>query len=169
MRCSWPLYIWPSNKIYLDGEDITDLDITERSKKGIGFAFQQPPRFKGIKVRELLEISCGEKKVDTCDLLINVGLYANDYLDREVDSSHDGIHEFRVRKGARIKYVEKHFGEEEGTGKRILNPKTVLDVEEGAEGSRQHPEGYTGGAEQIQPDIPPQHVRPYEMHRTHTV
>jgi Fe-S cluster assembly scaffold protein SufB len=51
----------------------------------------------------------------------------------EADSSHDGIHEFRVRKGAKIKYVEKHFGEGEGSGKRILNPKTVLDIEEGAE------------------------------------
>jgi Fe-S cluster assembly ATP-binding protein len=84
------IYKATSGKIYLDGEDITDLDITERSKKDIGFAFQQPPRFKGIKVRELLEISCGEKKVDTCDLLINVGLCANDYLDREVDSSLSG-------------------------------------------------------------------------------
>ena len=84
------IYKATSGKIYLDGEDITDLDITEKSKKNIGFAFQQPARFKGIKVRELLEISCGGNKVDTCDLLINVGLCANDYLDREVDSSLSG-------------------------------------------------------------------------------
>jgi len=51
----------------------------------------------------------------------------------ESDSSHDGIHQFYVRKGAKIKYVEKHFGEGEGTGKRILNPKTILDIEEGAQ------------------------------------
>lgn len=49
------------------------------------------------------------------------------------DSSHDGIHQFYVRKGAKVKYVEKHFGEGEGTGKRILNPKTILDIEEGAQ------------------------------------
>jgi len=47
------------------------------------------------------------------------------------DSQHDGIHEFHVRKGSKIRYVEKHFGEGEGTGKRILNPRTVIDIEEG--------------------------------------
>ncbi len=47
------------------------------------------------------------------------------------DSQHDGIHEFFIRKGARVKYVEKHFGEGDGSGKRILNPKTIIEVEEG--------------------------------------
>jgi len=84
------IYKATSGKIFLDGEDITDMDLTERANRRIGFAFQHPPRFKGIKVRELLEISCGEKKVDPCDLLVNVGLCANDYLDRDVDSSLSG-------------------------------------------------------------------------------
>jgi Fe-S cluster assembly ATP-binding protein len=84
------IYKATSGRVILDGVDITDMDITERAKNNIGFAFQHPPRFKGINVRELLEISCGGNKIDPCDLLINVGLCANDYLDREVDSSLSG-------------------------------------------------------------------------------
>jgi len=84
------IYMATSGKILLDGEDITEMDITSRAKMGIGFAFQHPPRFKGIKVRELLNISCGNKTADSCDLLLNVGLCANDYMDREVDSSLSG-------------------------------------------------------------------------------
>jgi len=84
------IYKVSSGKIILDGEDITNLDITDRAKKKIGFAFQQPPRFKGIKVRELLDIASGNRKIDPCELLLNVGLCANDYLEREVDSSLSG-------------------------------------------------------------------------------
>lgn len=84
------IYMPTSGKIILDGEDITNMDITTRAKKGIGFAFQSPPRFKGIKVKDFLEISCGRKNFDPCDLLLNVGLCAHDYLDRDVDSSLSG-------------------------------------------------------------------------------
>ena len=84
------IYKETSRQMILDGVDITKLDITERAKKYIGFAFQQPPRFKGIKVKELLKIASGNKKTDPCDLLINVGLCANDYMERDIDTSLSG-------------------------------------------------------------------------------
>ena len=81
-----------SGSIILDGEDITSLDITERANKGISYAFQQPVRFKGITVRDLLELAAGkkieEKKI--CSLLGKVGLCTRDYIDREVNSSLSG-------------------------------------------------------------------------------
>ena len=78
-----------SGKILLDGQEITHLSITERARLGVGYAFQSPPRFKGIKVRDLLNMaaSYNPEKVNICDLLYNVGLCAQDYLDRDVDSS----------------------------------------------------------------------------------
>jgi Fe-S cluster assembly ATP-binding protein len=81
-----------SGQILLDGEDITDLDVTERAKKGISFAFQQPVRFKGITVRKLIEIAAGgsldEKQL--CNILSRVGLCVKDYLDREVNATLSG-------------------------------------------------------------------------------
>ena len=81
-----------SGKIFLDGEDITDLDITERAKRGISFAFQQPVRFKGITVRDILELSAGKElnQAELCDLLGKVGLCTRDYLDREVNAALSG-------------------------------------------------------------------------------
>ena len=80
-----------SGRILLDGVDITHKEIFERARMGIGYAFQQPARFKGIKVRELLEIAGGKKaSVDTCDYLYDVGLCAQDYLDREINASFSG-------------------------------------------------------------------------------
>ena len=81
-----------SGRILLDGEDITALDITERAKIGISFAFQQPVRFKGITVRRLLELSFGEKVSEArlCDTLSATGLCAREYLDREVDATLSG-------------------------------------------------------------------------------
>ena len=73
-----------SGKIYLDGTDITALDITERAKLGIGFAFQQPIRFKGLTVKDLIEVSAGGK-VDiatACNYLSDVGLCAREYINR---------------------------------------------------------------------------------------
>ena len=78
-----------SGQIILDGKDITDMEISERAKLGIGYAFQTPPRFKGIKVSDLLTLP-GSKKMNPCELLIDVGLCAQDYLDREIDSSLSG-------------------------------------------------------------------------------
>ena len=81
-----------SGKIFLDGEDITDLDITERAKRGISFAFQQPVRFKGITVRDILELSAGKElnQAELCDLLGKVGLCTRDYIDREVNAALSG-------------------------------------------------------------------------------
>ncbi|MGP1587570.1 MAG: ABC transporter ATP-binding protein [Treponemataceae bacterium] len=79
-------------RIFLDDEDITKLDVTERAKKGISFAFQQPVRFKGITVRDLLQTASPDKLDDTqlSNLLHKVGLCAKDYLDREVDAALSG-------------------------------------------------------------------------------
>ena len=81
-----------SGRIYLDGEDITELSITERAHKGISYAFQQPVRFKGLTVRDLINIAAGKKlKVsDACSYLSEVGMCARDYIDREVNASLSG-------------------------------------------------------------------------------
>ena len=78
--------------IILEGEDITELDITKRAKKGISFAFQQPVRFKGITVRDLLALAAGRElnQAELCDLLGKVGLCTRDYIDREVNASLSG-------------------------------------------------------------------------------
>ena len=79
-------------QILLDGEDITALNVTERAKRGIAFGFQQPPRFKGLKVRDLLNVASGRtlSHDDACAYLTKVGLCARDYLDRDVDTSLSG-------------------------------------------------------------------------------
>ncbi len=81
-----------AGKIYLDGEDITDLNVTERAKKGISFAFQQPVRFKGITVQQLLETAAHRDMTheELCTALQKVGLCANDYLRRDVDATLSG-------------------------------------------------------------------------------
>lgn len=81
-----------SGKILLDGVDITDKSITERANMGISFAFQQPVRFKGVTVRDLINLSAG-KSLNTgeaCQYLSEVGLCAKDYIDREVNASLSG-------------------------------------------------------------------------------
>ena len=80
-------------QILFNGEDITGLSITERARRGISYGFQQPPRFKGITVHDLLLLAAGEEKLSKdrcCAYLTKVGLCANDYLDREVDVSLSG-------------------------------------------------------------------------------
>ena len=80
-------------QILYNGEDITGLSITERARRGISYGFQQPPRFKGITVHDLLLLAAGEEKLSKdrcCAYLTKVGLCANDYLDREVDVSLSG-------------------------------------------------------------------------------
>ena len=79
-------------RIYLDGEDITDLSVTERAKKGVSYAFQQPVRFKGITVRDLITMAAGKplKVSDACAYLSEVGMCARDYIDREVNASLSG-------------------------------------------------------------------------------
>ena len=81
-----------SGKILLDGKDISKLSINERAKKGISFAFQQPVRFKGITVFDLIKISSGKdiNKAQACQVLSKVGLCAKEYVDREINSSLSG-------------------------------------------------------------------------------
>ena len=86
------LYTPTSGQILLDGVDITNLSITERAKSGISFAFQQPVRFKGITVKELISIASGKNisVAEACSYLSEVGLCAKDYVNREVDGSLSG-------------------------------------------------------------------------------
>ena len=81
-----------AGQIILDGEDITGYDIDHRAKAGLGFAFQQPPRFKGMTVKHLIQLSSGGELSEdaSCQLLSNVGLCAREYLERQVDSSLSG-------------------------------------------------------------------------------
>ena len=81
-----------SGKILYNGQDITEMSITDRAKLGISFAFQQPVRFKGIKVLDLLIIAAGKHLTfsEACEYLSEVGLCARDYINREVDASLSG-------------------------------------------------------------------------------
>lgn len=81
-----------SGQILLEGEDISELSIDERAKRKIGYAFQQPPRFKGMHVRKLLSLAHGEEldEEKCCSYLTDVGLCSKDYLNRDVDASLSG-------------------------------------------------------------------------------
>ena len=86
------IYQPTSGKILLDGQDITNLSITERAKSGISFAFQQPVRFKGITVKDLISLAAGSNITiaQACQYLSEVGLCAKNYINREVDGSLSG-------------------------------------------------------------------------------
>ncbi len=79
-------------RIFLDGEDITGLSITERARKGISYAFQQPVRFKGLQVKDLLSLAAGKDTsvAAACEMLSEVGLCARDYVNRELNDSLSG-------------------------------------------------------------------------------
>ncbi len=81
-----------SGRILFDGQDVTDMSLTDRAKLGISFALQQPVRFKGIRVHDLLRLASGKELSisDACDYLSEVGLCARDYIDREINSSLSG-------------------------------------------------------------------------------
>lgn len=105
------LYEPSEGEIILDGENITKWDITQRAKGGIAYAFQQPVRFKGLTVRDLLEMSAETtlKEEKICSLLGEVGLCAREYMDREADASLSGGESKRIeiatvlaRKGAKM-------------------------------------------------------------------
>lgn len=112
-----------SGRILWNGEDVTGLNITERAKKGISYGFQQPPRFKGIKVRDLLSIASGKRilpKTEACNYLTQVGLCANDYLDRDVDTS---------LSGGEVKRIEIATILARGSGLMILDePEAGIDL-----------------------------------------
>ncbi|MDE7157674.1 MAG: ATP-binding cassette domain-containing protein [Lachnospiraceae bacterium] len=86
------IYRPTSGRLFFDGTDITDMSITERAKMGISFAFQQPVRFKGIKVKDLIKLAAGDaiSVKGACEYLSEVGLCARDYINRDVDGSLSG-------------------------------------------------------------------------------
>ena len=79
-------------RILWNGEDITDLSVTERARRGVSYGFQQPPRFKGMTVYDLLKTASGQEmsRIECCDYLTKVGLCARDYVDRDMDASLSG-------------------------------------------------------------------------------
>ena len=87
-----------SGEILLDGENITDWDITKRAKNGIAYAFQQPVRFKGVTVRDLLNLAAERtlSEREICSVLGEVGLCARDYIERDVDASLSGGESKRI-------------------------------------------------------------------------
>ena len=86
------IYPVTEGKILFDGVDITNMSITDRAKLGISFAFQQPVRFKGLTVRDLITLAAGKEisVSDACTYLSEVGLCARDYIDREINASLSG-------------------------------------------------------------------------------
>ena len=112
-----------AGQILWNGEDVTALDITERAKRGISYGFQQPPRFKGIKVGDLLSIASGKKllkRAEACTYLTQVGLCAADYIDREVDAS---------LSGGEVKRIEIATILARGAGLMILDePEAGIDL-----------------------------------------
>ncbi len=84
------IYQVQEGDIFLEEEKITSLSITERAKRGIGYAFQTPARFKGLKVEDLLKLAAKDNPVNLYELLYDVGLCAQDYLHRDIDSTISG-------------------------------------------------------------------------------
>jgi Fe-S cluster assembly ATP-binding protein len=86
------IYQPTGGQILFDGEDITNMSITDRAKKGISFAFQQPVRFKGLTVKDLITLAAGKpiSVAEACNYLAEVGLCARDYINREVNASLSG-------------------------------------------------------------------------------
>ena len=112
-----------SGRIYFDGEDITELPVSERANKGISFAFQQPVRFKGLKVRDLLELAGGQEKDSfshACEVLSEVGLCARDYIDRELDD---------ILSGGEMKRIEIAMAAARGTKLTLFDePEAGIDL-----------------------------------------
>lgn len=92
MKCIMGIIPVTSGEIYFDGVNITDMTITDRAKLGIGYAFQTPVRFKGLKVRDLLSTAqkTNSQLMEVCNYLSKVGLCARDYIDRDLDDSLSG-------------------------------------------------------------------------------
>ena len=136
-----------SGQILLDGEDITGLNITERARKGISFAFQQPVHFKGLTVKDLITIAAGKEMSvnEICDILSEVGLCAREYIDREINGSLSGGELKRIEiamitaRGTEagidlwsfnslIKVFEKMRDEINGTILIISHQERILDI-----------------------------------------
>ncbi len=111
-----------AGQIFLDGEDITDLSVTERANRGISYAFQQPVRFKGLRVKDLLALASGRGSGlnDSCEILSEVGLCARDYMDRELNDS---------LSGGEMKRIEIAMILARGTGLGVFDePEAGIDL-----------------------------------------
>lgn len=111
-----------AGQIFLDGEDITDLSVTERANRGISYAFQQPVRFKGLRVKDLLALASGRGSGlnDSCEILSEVGLCARNYMDRELNDS---------LSGGEMKRIEIAMILARGTGLSVFDePEAGIDL-----------------------------------------
>lgn len=111
-----------AGRIFLDGEDITELSITERANRDISYAFQQPVRFKGLRVKDLLALASGRDSGlnDSCEILSEVGLCARDYMDRELNDS---------LSGGEMKRIEIAMILARGTGLSVFDePEAGIDL-----------------------------------------
>ena len=134
-----------SGQILLDGEDITDLDITSRARHGISYAFQQPVHFKGLTVKDLITIAAGKELSvsEICDILSEVGLCAREYIDREINASLSGGELKRIELSifdepeagidlwsfnSLIRVFEKMRDEIQGTILIISHQERILDI-----------------------------------------
>ncbi len=109
-------------RIFMDGVDITDMSITDRAKAGISFAFQQPVRFKGITVKDLISLAAGKSTTvsEACTYLSEVGLCAKDYVNREVDAS---------LSGGELKRIEIAMANARGTRLSVFDePEAGIDL-----------------------------------------
>lgn len=109
-------------RIYFNGEDVTDMSVTERARAGISFAFQQPVRFKGLTVHKLMSLAAGKQTsvADACAYLSEVGLCAKDYINREVNGS---------LSGGELKRIEIAMINARGTALSIFDePEAGIDL-----------------------------------------
>ncbi len=127
-----------SGRIYLDDTDITDLDVTQRATLGVSFAFQQPVRFKGITVRQLIEIASNGKlsEMELCEILGKVGLCAKNYLDREVNSTLSGGEIKRIEIATVLaRHTKLTVFDEPEAGIDLWSFKSLIQVFEGLHSS----------------------------------
>ncbi len=111
-----------SGKIFLDGEDITGLSVTDRAKRGISYAFQKPVCFKGLTVKDLISLAAGKSisMTEVCDILSEVGLCARDYVNREMNDS---------LSGGELKRIEIAMVKARGTKLSIFDePEAGIDL-----------------------------------------
>ena len=126
-----------SGKIFLDGQEITGLDVTQRARAGVSFAFQQPVRFKGFTVRRLIELSAGRKLStgELCEMLGRVGLCGREYIDREVDATLSGGEIKRIEIATVLaRHTKLSLFDEPEAGIDLWSFTNLIDVFQGLRG-----------------------------------